>query len=159
MLVTPVRTDRVLGELGTGTVTKTGAEQTLRPIVSHLAFWLPVVLQSGLGGTEGILAFSCYMQQTLLRGRGSRVSPASCVVFKLLRHKKPPREERKKHTEKRKSQVGKNVKKHFEMPVSIFTNRPRHSQGQRTWPGPSGGTVKYFTLHSHRPIYSPDEYN
>lgn len=28
------------------------------------------------------------------------------------------------------------------MPVSIFTNRLRQSQGQRTWPGPSGGTVK-----------------
>lgn len=64
-----------------------GAEQTVRPIVSHLVFWLPVVLQSGLGGTEGILAFSSYMQQTLLGGHRSRVSPESYAAFKLLRHK------------------------------------------------------------------------
>lgn len=33
----------------------------------------------GLGGTEGILAFSYYMQQALLRGHRSRVSPKSCA--------------------------------------------------------------------------------
>lgn len=115
----------------------------MRPFVSHLVFWLPVVLQSGLGGTEGILAFSCYTQQTLLRGHGSRVSPASYAVFKLHAGRG------KKHMEKRKKSSWQEYKKHFEMPVSIFTNRPRHSQGQRTWPGSSGGTVKHFMLHSH----------
>lgn len=121
----------------------------MRPIVSHLVFWLPVVLQSGLGWNWGTveLAFSGYMQQTLLKGHGSRVSPASYVVFKLLQHKKTSMwgEGKKKHGKKEKSSW-QEYKKHFEMPVSIFTNHPRQSQGQRTWPGPSGGTVKYFTL-------------
>lgn len=135
----------------------------MRPIVPHLVFWLPVVLQSGLGGTEGILAFSSYMQQTLLGGHRSRVSPESYAAFKLLRHEnlQAGREEKNAHGKKGKFKlVGIFFfKKHFEMPVSIFTSSPRHSQGQRTGPGPSGGTVNCFMLHSHRAIYSPDEYN
>lgn len=162
MLVTPVRTDRERWESWDWHGDKDcRAEQSLRPIVSHLVFWLPVVLRSGPGGTEGILAFSCYMQQTPLTGQRSRVSPASYAVLKLLRHKKPPRGEKKEtHTWKKKEKSSwQEYKKHFEMPVSIFTNSLRHTQGQGTWPGPSGGTVKYFMLRSHRAIYSPDEYN
>lgn len=75
----------------------------MRPIVPHLVFWLPVVLQSGLGGTEGILAFSSYMQQTLPGGHRSRVSSESYAAFKLLRHKnlQAGREEKKKHMGKK----------------------------------------------------------
>ncbi len=38
--------------------------------------------------------------------------------------------------------IWRGYEKHFEMPVSISTHGPRHSQGQRTWPSPCGGTVK-----------------
>lgn len=113
MLVTPVRTDRERWESWDWHGDKDcRAEQSLRPIVSHLVFWLPVVLRSGLGGTEGILAFSCYMQQTPLTGQRSRVSPTSYAVLKLLRHKSLHAGRKKKHThgKKRKSQVGENIK-------------------------------------------------
>lgn len=153
------------GRAGTGTVTK-AVEQSRNWGLLFLSLSSGCQLCSrGWVELREYSHFSCYMQQTLLRGHGSRVSPASYVVFKILQREKNKKQKtstqgEKKHMERRKSQVGKNIlKKHFEMPLSIFTNGPRHSQGQRTWPGPSGGPVKDFMLHSLRAIYSPDEYN
>lgn len=49
---------------------------------------------------------------------------------------------RGKKKEKSSELLGNDIKKHFEMPVSISIHGVRHSQGHRTWPGPCGGTVK-----------------
>ena len=135
------------GRAGTGTVTKT-VEQSRQWGLLFFILCSGCQLCFRVGWLELreylLLAVTCSRLCSEVIGQGFLLQVMLCSNYfdthtHTRTHTKPHRGERKSWWKK--ENVGKNIKKHFEMPGSIFTNCPRHSQGQRTQPGPSGGTV------------------
>lgn len=99
-----------------------------------------------MGGTEGILRSELLhaagsAQRSEAKGFSLALPFSNYFTAKLQRHGGGGGGCMEKK-EKVIKAIWQGYKKHFELPGSISTLSPRHSQGQRTWPGPRGGTVK-----------------
>lgn len=117
-------------------------QQTARPIVLHLSFCLPVLDQSGMGVTRGmLLALTCCRLRRRVRGQG--FLPSSTMFKPVSPHNSEGRgRENTWKKEKSSKLFGKDIKNtlrcQFQFPCTVQDIVRDREPGR----GPCGGTVK-----------------